>query len=338
MSDPENPYSSTGSAGNYQMSYQAGPSQGQVENNEPAPGPVSVGQGGQSTAAPVKDISTDQFVPDVIEASKSIPVVIDFWAPWCGPCKQLTPTLEKVAAEFSGQISLVKMNTEQFPEVAAQMGIKSIPAVVVFVDGKPADAFMGAQPESEVRKFFEKHAGPAKGLETDKALADARQMIRDDDMAGALNLLMQLLQADPQISAALGLAAGIYLKNGDRQKAEQIFATINEDDHGKPDVAAIKAELELLDQAGDLGEMEQLVDKVKAEPGNFQAKFDLSLAYNIAGERDKAADMLLEIIKADREWQEDGARKQLVKYFESWGEVDDATKSGRRKLSTALFS
>ena len=136
----------------------------------------------------------------------------------------------------------------------------------------------------------------------------------------------------------MALAASIYLKNGDQEKAEQIFSTINEDDHAKPDVAAVKAELELLQQAGDLGEMEQLIETVKAEPGNFQAKFDLSLAYNIAGEREKAADMLLEIIKTDREWQEDGARKQLVKYFESWGELDDATKSGRRKLSTALFS
>ncbi len=353
MSDPDNPYSSASGAGNYQMSYKSESEQSgsdgrpQMGDAPSADKPAGMGasgisgisgMGGTGAAAPVMNISNDQFVTEVIEASKSMPVLIDFWAPWCGPCKQLTPVLEKIAAEYSGQVKLVKMDTEQFPEIAGQMGIQSIPAVVVFIDGKPVDAFMGAKPESEIRKFFEKHAGPAKGMDIGMVVAEARQLVAANDLPGATDLLVKVLQSDPENSAALALLGSIYLKNDDNEKAENIFNSINPDQHDNPDVAALKSALELLKQADELDDLQQLVDAVKADPVDFQAKFDLSLAYNIAGDRDKAADMLLEIIKSDREWMEDGARKQLIKYFESWGEADDTTKSGRRKLSTALFS
>ena len=336
MSDRDNPYGSASSAGKYQMSYQ------QDQRDAPAPqasGAIDIGGSPrQETAAVIKDISTAEFVSQVIEASRSMPVVIDFWAPWCQPCKQLSPILEKVAAEFGGQAKLVKMDIEKYPEISGQMGIQSIPAVVAFVDGKPVDAFMGVKPESEIRSFFEKHAGPSQGIDSAKLLTMVREAIANDDLSTAMDILTSFLQVEPDHPEALALTGSIQLKNDNVEDAENIFASIAQDHHGKPEVAALKAELELIKQAGDVGEIEQLLQLVEAEPDNIQAKFDLSLAYNIEGNREQAADRLLEIIKTNRQWNDDGARKQLVKYFEAWGEVDEATKLGRRKLSTLLFS
>jgi putative thioredoxin len=294
---------------------------------------------GTATAdAVVTDTTTKGFVKDVIEASRQQPVLVDFWAPWCGPCKQLTPVLEKVVRAAKGKVKLVKMNIDEHPDIPGQMGIQSIPAVIAFVNGQPADGFMGALPESQVAGFIERLIKEPIGADEKDSLKAADEALKQGDVSAAATLYAQILAKEPTNIQALAGLARCYVRTGALDQAKQTLALVPEAKHNDPAVAAARAALELAEQAKSLGPITELEQKVAADPLDHQARFDLAVALNAKGKRIEAADHLLDIIKRDRKWNDDGARKQLVQFFEAWGPTDEATVEGRKRLSSILFA
>jgi putative thioredoxin len=286
----------------------------------------------------VKDTTTQAFVKDVIEESKRQPVLVDFWAPWCGPCKQLTPILEKAVRSAKGKVKLVKMNIDEHPAIPGQMGIQSIPAVIAFVNGQPADGFMGALPESQVTAFLERLTKGSIGAETKDLLKAAETALAEGDFAGAADLYAELLAEDNTNVQALAGLARCYVETGAIEQAKQTLAMVPETKRNDTAVAAARAALELAEQAKSLGPIADLEQKVAANPLDHQARFDLALALNGKGRRQDALEQLLGIVKRDRKWNDDGARKQLVQFFDAWGPTDEATVEGRRRLSSILFA
>jgi len=286
----------------------------------------------------VKDTTTQTFVKDVIEESKRQPVLIDFWAPWCGPCKQLTPILEKVVRAAKGKVKLVKMNIDEHPAVAGQMGIQSIPAVIAFVNGQPADGFLGALPESQVTAFLERLTKGRIGGEEKDLLQAAEAALAKNDAAGAADLYAKVLAQDGANVPALAGLARSYLQTGALEQAKQTLAMVPETKRNDTAVAAARAALELAEQTKSVGPIADLEQKVQANPLDHQARFDLALALSSKGRRQDAVDQLIEIVRRDRKWNDDGARKQLLQFFEAWGPTDEATVAGRKRLSSILFS
>jgi putative thioredoxin len=286
----------------------------------------------------VKDTTTQAFVKDVIEESKRQPVLVDFWAPWCGPCKQLTPVLEKAVKGAKGKVKLVKMNIDEHPAIPGQMGIQSIPAVIAFVNGQPADGFMGALPESQVVAFLERLTKDRIGGEAQDLLKAADAALAEGDPAGAAELYAQLLAEDGANVPALAGLARCYVETGALDQARQTLAMVPEAKRNEAPVAAARAALELAEQARSLGPLAELEQKVAANPLDHQARFDLALALNGKGRRMEALDQLIGIVKRDRKWNDDGARKQLVQFFDAWGPTDEATVEGRKRLSSILFA
>ena len=284
----------------------------------------------------IKDTTTQTFVKDVIEESKRQPVLIDFWAPWCGPCKQLTPILEKAVRAAKGKVKLVKMNIDEHPAIPGQMGIQSIPAVIAFVDGQPADGFMGALPENQVMAFLERLTKDRIGGEAKDLLQVADTALAEGDFAGAADLYAQILDEDNTNVPALAGLARCYVETGAIDQAKQTLALVPDSKANDAAVLAAKAALDLAEQAKSLGPIAELEQKVAANPADHQARFDLAVALNSKGRRVEALDNLISIVKRDRKWNDDGARKQLVQFFDAWGPTDEATIEGRKRLSSIL--
>ena len=295
----------------------------------------------QAAADLIKETTTQAFVKDVIEESKRQPVLIDFWAPWCGPCRQLTPIIEKAVRAAKGKVKLVKMNIDEHPAIPGQMGIQSIPAVIAFIDGKPADGFMGAVPESQVVAFIDKLTAGMPGAgepNIAEILKEAEAVLAEGDPATSAQIYAEVLAVDATNIAALAGLAKCYMATGALEQAKQTLAMVPESKRNDASVKAVQAAIDLAEQASSLGPVGELEAKVAANPLDHQARFDLATALNAQSMRKEATDQLLEIVKRDRKWNEDGARRQLVQFFEAWGGADEATIEGRKRLSTILFS
>ncbi|PPD43597.1 MAG: thioredoxin [Methylocystis sp.] len=286
-------------------------------------------------AAPV-ETTVARFRADVLDPSMRQLVLVDFWAPWCGPCKQLAPVIERLVAATGGKARLVKMNIDAEPEIADQLGVKSIPAVVAFQRGRPVDGFVGALPESQIKGFLERLVGPIE--DASDALEAAQAMIETGDLEGAHALLSELASAEPVEPKAVAMLARLYIGVGQIDAARALLESLPESALKSPEAAAALAAIENAEAAQDLGEIDELRKRINSDPDDMKAYFDLALALNAKDMREEAANALLEIIRRDRSWNEDGARKQLVQFFEAWGPVDKAAVAARRRLSTLLFS
>lgn len=305
-------------------------------------GNLIFGKGKTAAPAPdadlIKDTTTQDFRADVLEASRTAPVLVDFWAPWCGPCKQLTPVLERAVRAARGAVRLVKMNIDDHPQIPGQLGIQSIPAVIAFKDGQPLDGFMGALPESQVAAFIERIAGPVGPSDAERALEAAAEALAVKDYAGAASLYSTVLQVDPDSLAALGGLIRCFVALNELDQARGLLVGLTPAQEKDPAISGARAALELAEQAENLGQPADLARRVERDPNDHQSRFDLAVALNARGDRAGATEQLLEIVRRDRSWNEEAARKQLVVFFEAWGAKDPAATKGRQRLSSLLFA
>jgi len=297
---------------------------------------------GPGGGALIKDSDTERFAADVLDASMNQPVIVDFWAPWCGPCKTLGPIIEKAVKDARGAVRLVKINVDENQELAAQLRVQSIPMVYAFFQGRPVDGFVGAQPETQVKQFVErlsKTGGTTQGPSpVEQALEQARAALDGGQPAAASALYGQVLQAEPDNPTALAGMIRCRLAAGDVAGAKQLFDGLADALQKHAEVASAAAALELAEAGTAAGPIPELMAKVALDQGDHQTRYDLAMALYGAQRREEAVDQLLELVRRNRAWNEEAARKQLVKFFEAWGPTDPLTIETRRRLSSILFS